>query len=126
MSFTIALAQINPTVGDIDGNLARIRAARDRAAAGGADIVVLPELALTGYTCADLFQHVPLQRGAVEALLHVAKQGGGVFSGIAVVGLPLVVDDQAPEGHVCTPGANLGTRTITFVPDPGAVSTTRP
>ncbi len=54
MQLTIALAQLNPTVGDIDGNLARIRRARDRAAAGGADLVVLPELALIGYPPEDL------------------------------------------------------------------------
>ena len=43
----------------------------------------------------------------------------------------LVVDQQHPEprpwgGHTLTPGANFGTRTITLVPAPGAVSTTRP
>ena len=54
MHLTIALAQLNPTVGDIDGNLARIRRARDRAAADGADLVVLPELALIGYPPEDL------------------------------------------------------------------------
>ena len=54
MQLTIALAQLNPTVGDIDGNLARIRRARDRAAADGADLVVLPELALIGYPPEDL------------------------------------------------------------------------
>jgi NAD+ synthase len=51
---TIALAQLNPTVGDIQGNLTRIRRARDRAAADGADLVVLPELALIGYPPEDL------------------------------------------------------------------------
>jgi NAD+ synthase len=50
----IALAQLNPTVGDIDGNLARIKRARDRAAENGADLVVLPELALIGYPPEDL------------------------------------------------------------------------
>ena len=54
MQLTIALAQLNPTVGDIGGNLARIRRARDEAAAGGADLVVLPELALIGYPPEDL------------------------------------------------------------------------
>lgn len=54
MQLTIALAQLNPTVGDIDGNLARIRTARDRSGAGGADLVVLPELALIGYPPEDL------------------------------------------------------------------------
>ena len=54
VQLTIALAQLNPTVGDIDGNLARIRRARDRAGADGADLVVLPELALIGYPPEDL------------------------------------------------------------------------
>jgi NAD+ synthase len=54
VQLTIALAQLNPTVGDIGGNLARIRRARDEAAAGGADLVVLPELALIGYPPEDL------------------------------------------------------------------------
>ena len=63
VNLTIALAQLNPTVGDIDGNLARIRRARDRAAADGADLVVLPELALIGYPPEDLV----LRPSVVEA-----------------------------------------------------------
>ena len=43
-----------------------------------------------------------------------------------VEGRRLVVDDQHPQAHACTPGAYFGTRTVTFVPAPGAVSTTRP
>ena len=43
-----------------------------------------------------------------------------------VEGGALVVDDEDVEGHVCTPGAYFGTRTVTLVPAPGAVSTTRP
>ena len=54
MHLNIALAQLNPTVGDIDGNLARIKRARDRAGERGADLVVLPELALIGYPPEDL------------------------------------------------------------------------
>jgi NAD+ synthase len=54
LHLTIALAQLNPTVGDIEENLARIQRARDRAGAGGADLVVLPELALIGYPPEDL------------------------------------------------------------------------
>ena len=63
MNLTIALAQLNPTVGDISGNLARIRSARDRAAAGGADLVVLSELAVIGYPPEDLV----LRPSVVEA-----------------------------------------------------------
>lgn len=51
---TIALAQINPTVGDIAGNADRIRAARAHAADQGADLVVFPELSVCGYPPEDL------------------------------------------------------------------------
>jgi len=57
------LAQMNPTVGDIAGNSARIAEAIDRAAAEGAQIVALPELAVTGYPPEDLL----LKRSFVEA-----------------------------------------------------------
>ena len=47
--FTISLAQLNPTVGDVTGNAAKARAARDKATADGADLLVLPELFICGY-----------------------------------------------------------------------------
>lgn len=50
----IALAQINPVVGDLAGNTALIFAAAEQARAAGADIIVTPELALTGYPPEDL------------------------------------------------------------------------
>ena len=50
---TIALAQLNPTVGDVAGNLALIRAARQKAG-GAANIVVTGELAVSGYPPEDL------------------------------------------------------------------------
>ena len=51
---TIALAQLNPTVGDIAGNLARLRAARAEAATAAADLVVASELFVSGYPPEDL------------------------------------------------------------------------
>lgn len=51
-----ALAQINSTVGDLAGNAARITDFARRAAAGGAELVVFPELALTGYPPRDLLE----------------------------------------------------------------------
>ena len=53
-SLRIALAQLNPTVGDLDGNVAKIVAAYDQAEAAGCDIVAFPELAITGYPPEDL------------------------------------------------------------------------
>ena len=67
--FTISLAQLNPTVGDIAGNVAKARAARDEAAADGADLVVLPELFITGYPPEDLVLKPAFQtacRAAIE------------------------------------------------------------
>jgi len=46
--FTITLAQLNPTVGDVAGNAAKARAARAQARLDGADLVVLPELFIAG------------------------------------------------------------------------------
>ena len=51
-SLSIVLAQINPTVGDVPGNVARILDAR--AQAGTADLLLLPELAVSGYPPEDL------------------------------------------------------------------------
>jgi len=50
----IAVAQINTTVGDFEGNAARIRKAVDAARAAGAKLVVAPEMSLSGYPAEDL------------------------------------------------------------------------
>jgi len=54
LSVRVALAQINSTVGDLDGNTARIIEGIDQAVAHGADIVLFPELAISGYPPEDL------------------------------------------------------------------------
>src|SRR5215212_11500824 len=51
----IAVAQINTTVGDFEGNAARIRKAVDAARAAGAKLVVAPEMSLSGYPAEDLW-----------------------------------------------------------------------
>lgn len=78
-SLAIALAQINPRVGDPDGNLALLRAARAEAAAGGADIVIASELAICGYPPEDLIVKAAFLarcRAAVEALAADTADGG--------------------------------------------------
>ena len=65
----IALAQLNPTVGDLAGNLALVRAARAEAAAGNADLVVYTELVIVGYPPEDLVLRPSLQ-AAAEAAVH--------------------------------------------------------
>ena len=81
----IALAQLNPMMGDITGNMARVRAARAEAARAGADIVLFPELFLCGYPPEDLVMKPALQdacRAAVEAFAPETADGGpGVLLG---------------------------------------------
>ncbi len=70
----IALAQIDVIVGDIDGNLARALDATEQAAARGADVVVLPELALTGYPPEDLLHKAHFIRDSMAAAESFAKR----------------------------------------------------
>ncbi|HMN41913.1 MAG TPA: NAD+ synthase [Phycisphaerales bacterium] len=91
----LALAQINPTIGDIAGNAALIVRAIDEARSKGADLVVLPELCLCGYPPKDLL----LQEGFVEACVAAAKDiGQHHTAGItAIFGTPLPVDAHNPD-----------------------------
>ncbi|MEX2218243.1 MAG: nitrilase-related carbon-nitrogen hydrolase, partial [Phycisphaerales bacterium] len=94
----LALAQINPTVGDVDGNAAMAAAAIGRARSAGADLVVLPELCLCGYPPKDLL----LQEGFIEACTGAAKRlGEGGTAGIAAVfGVPLPADKDTASGRI--------------------------
>ncbi len=80
----IALAQANPTVGDIDANVAKLVAMRARAASLGADLVVFPELFITGYPPEDLVLKPAFQiaaRARVEALAKELGPGPAVLTG---------------------------------------------
>jgi NAD+ synthase len=72
-NFKLALAQLNPVVGDIDGNLRTAREARARAAEAGADLIVFTELFLTGYPIEDLVLKPALQQAAREACETLAR-----------------------------------------------------
>jgi NAD+ synthase len=71
-SLTLALAQINVTVGDIAGNEARIIAAAQQAAAQGAGLVLTPEMALTGYPPEDLVLMPAFRAECHAALARIA------------------------------------------------------
>jgi NAD+ synthase len=89
----IGLAQINPTVGDIEGNLARLRAARAEAAGFGADVVMFSELFIAGYPPEDLVlksAFVETCRAACEEIAAETGDGGPAI----LVGLP-----WAENGH---------------------------
>jgi NAD+ synthase (glutamine-hydrolysing) len=86
----VALAQINTTVGDIDGNAAKIRAAIARARDEGAMLVLFPELTLTGYPPEDLLLKTHFLDAAGEALDELASEVEGI---VAIVGFPERADD---------------------------------
>ncbi len=105
-------------VGDCAHNAGRILHLLSRAANQGVHVLVFPELCLTGYTCADLFHQPTLQRAAVTALSDVVAEGRRAFSGLAVVGLPLAVDDQLFNCAVVFQGGKvLGVVPKSFIPN---------
>src|ERR1700756_2622663 len=91
--FKITLAQLNPTVGDVEGNAQKARVARERAKADGADVVLLPELFLAGYPPEDLVLKPAFQaacRAATEALARETADGGPAM----LIGTPWVEDGK--------------------------------
>jgi len=83
-SLSIALAQGNPVVGDVAGNLALVRRARDEAAAQGADLVLFSELFLVGYPPEDLVLRPALVSAAADALHTLAREGAPGGPALAV------------------------------------------
>ena len=84
----IALAQVNPTVGDLDGNTRLVLEWIDKAKVAGADIVCFPELVLTGYPPEDLVLKPSFVRDNIAQLKSIAKATRGIS---AVVGF---VDEE--------------------------------
>ncbi|MEI8298915.1 MAG: NAD+ synthase [Pseudomonadota bacterium] len=79
------LAQYDLCVGDIDGNAARVLEAAERGAASGADLVLLPELALSGYPPEDLLFHSGFRRQVQAAVRRLCDRALGVE---VIVGYP--------------------------------------
>jgi NAD+ synthase (glutamine-hydrolysing) len=94
----IALAQVNPTVGDFAGNAAKIREVTARARAAGAGLVVFPELVLCGYPPRDFLDLPDFLASARRTLEELARPGAW-SSGIAVVvGFPEADPAAPPPG----------------------------
>ena len=80
----IALAQLNPVVGDLAGNAARLRQARAQAAAKGADLVIYPELFITGYPPEDLVRKPAFAAAARAMVEQLAPETGDGGPGVIV------------------------------------------
>jgi NAD+ synthase (glutamine-hydrolysing) len=86
----LALAQINSVVGDVDGNAARVVEWLDQARAQQADLVLFPELVVTGYPAEDLLLRPGFVRAARTAVEEIARHTRGVT---ALVGAPHLDSD---------------------------------
>ncbi len=109
LKISIASAQLNPVMGDIAGNCALIRAARDAAARDGADIVMTPELGVLGYPPEDLVlkpSAVAACREAVKALMRETADGGPAM----LVGAPWVDEGRLYNAALLLDGGEITAR----------------
>ncbi len=95
----VALAQLNPTSGDIDGNTAKVLRAIDEAVSRGADLLVTPEMAIPGYCIGDLVE----DRGFLDANERAVQAIARAAADITVVAGFIDVDPSAlnDSGGVC-------------------------
>jgi len=100
----VALAQLNPTVGDIAGNEALVREHLARAREAGAQLALFPELVVTGYPPEDLLLKEHFLADARAAVERIASDAHGI---VAVVGFPERADDVYNAAAVCADGALL-------------------
>ena len=81
----IALAQVNPTVGDLAGNRKLVEEAADKARRAGADLVVLPEMVLTGYPPMDLLERDGFVRDQLQELEKLLPASKGIAIALGAV-----------------------------------------
>ena len=101
MKLRVALAQINPTVGDLAGNGALIRANLKEGKKAGAHVVVFPEMILTGYPVEDLATRPSFQSASIKAVEQLAKdiESDGCGDLVGVVGY-LDRNNGAPQNAI--------------------------
>jgi len=102
----IAVAQLNPIVGDVTGNLERARTARAQAARERADIIAFSELFIAGYPPEDLVLKPAFQaacRVAIEALARDTADGGPAM----LIGVPWVEDGKLHNAYALLAGGRI-------------------
>lgn len=106
-------------VADCEYNTEKIIEAMEAAGARGSQLIVFPELAVTGYTCGDLFLQTSLQQAAEKSLTEIVRASRGLNL-VAVVGVPLVYNDKLYNcAAVISGGRLLGIVPKTHLPNYG-------
>src|SRR5205085_1871843 len=112
----IALAQINPIVGDLAGNRTMMVDRLEEAKDSNADLALFPELAVTGYPPEDLLLRPGFVRAAEESLEQIAREARGI---VAVVGTPHFDRDLYNAAAVCAGGEVKALVRKRFLPNYG-------
>jgi NAD+ synthase (glutamine-hydrolysing) len=112
----LALAQLNAVVGDLDGNRGKILSFLGEARGAGADLVVFPELAVTGYPPEDLLLRPGFVTAARRSLLEIANETRDV---VALVGVPWFDRDLSNACAVCADGAVRAVYRKQYLPNYG-------
>ncbi len=108
--FRITLAQLNPTVGDIDGNAAKAAAAWQQGRAAQADLVALPEMFITGYNTQDLVMKPAFHRAAMNAVQALAED---CADGPALaIGGPWVEDGKLYNAYLILNGGRIVSKVL--------------
>src|SRR3990172_6494864 len=115
-SLRLALAQINSTVGDLDGNTAKIIRYLDRAGALGVDLVAFPELAVTGYPPEDLLLKPQFIAENLARLDEIVRHTQGIA---AVVGYVDAAEDIYNAAAIIYDGKLVGVHHKNYLPNYG-------
>ncbi len=108
--FRITLAQLNPTVGDIDGNAAKAAAAWQQGRAAQADLVALPEMFITGYNTQDLVMKPAFHRAAMNAVQALAEDCAG--GPALAIGGPWVEDGKLYNAYLILKGGRIVSKVL--------------
>jgi NAD+ synthase len=109
VTLSIALAQLNPIVGDVPGNAALVRRARDQAAERGAHLVVFTELVIVGYPPEDLVLRPAVVEAAAAVLGELERESASSGVGL-VVTLPWAVDGRLYNAAALVAGGRVELR----------------
>ena len=118
----IGLAQINPTVGDLDGNIVRIRAWIERARALGVDLLAFPEMVVPGYPPEDLLLKPAFIQGCIDRTRDLAGDSRGMT---VVVGTLERDGDLYNSAAILHDGRWVGTARKRYLPNYGVFDENR-
>lgn len=108
--FRVTLAQLNPVVGDLQGNAAKARDAWEQGKAAGADLVALPEMFITGYNAQDLVMKPAFHRAAMAKVEQLAIE---CADGPAIaIGGPWAEDGKLFNAYLILKGGKIASKAL--------------